>query len=159
MNKKGFTLVEMLAAVAILGILSALTTLAVSRILDGARKKEFKEQEKQLTNLALTIYTHEKLSRKNMSGGNMFLNKYKGSEDFYIKDEDLIGAGYLEEKIKSPKGNGATCDSYIEFKYNNSSKNFDVQGYIKCVGVDETSGYSDPNTELLKWHGSEWVEG
>ena len=40
-NKKGFTLIEMLAAVVILGILAAIATIAINNILKSSRTKSF----------------------------------------------------------------------------------------------------------------------
>ena len=40
-NKKGFTLIEMLAAVVILGILAAIATIAIRRIIDNSRETTF----------------------------------------------------------------------------------------------------------------------
>ena len=40
-NKKGFTLIEMLAAVVILGILAAIATIVISRLINNSRKTTF----------------------------------------------------------------------------------------------------------------------
>ena len=47
MNKKGFTLIEMLAVVIILGLLSGIATLATSKILKNSREKEAKEKNQK----------------------------------------------------------------------------------------------------------------
>ena len=49
-NQKGFTMVELLAAVAILGLLSAIAIVSVGKILDNANKKHY---ETQLDNIIM----------------------------------------------------------------------------------------------------------
>mgnify|MGYP003417308312 CR=1 FL=1 len=58
-NQKGFTMVELLAAVAILGLLSAIAIVGVGKILDNANKKHY---ETQLDNM---IMATKSLSQEN----------------------------------------------------------------------------------------------
>ena len=60
-NKKGFTLVEILAAITILGILSTIAIVSVNKIIQSGKEKHYKTAEKNLI-LAGQSYVQENRS-------------------------------------------------------------------------------------------------
>ena len=150
MNKKGFTLVEILAVVLILGLLSGIATLSVNRILNNSRKKEAKKIEEEIAALGDTIYIHEKIKSGN---GSVFVESYKNG-NFYILVNDLRNSGYLEGDIKSPWG--GTCSGYLEYTGD------EFKGYIDC-GAYKTEDYKteddmDPSSKKVFWNENNWSE-
>ncbi len=146
MKKKGFTLIEILAVIIILALLSGIATLTAGRILKNSRKKEAIKQEEILTSLGETIYTHERISGGSTS---VFKNKVKNNESFYIEINDLKKAGYLEGDIENPNGDGV-CDGTLEYK----DKEF--KGYISCPNVYEKT--LPKNGDKLEWNVDHWEE-
>ena len=68
MNKKGFSLVELLAVIAIMGILSGICILAVTRYISNSKKKTYKNFEENLRGAAVNyLSSHTELST--VSGG------------------------------------------------------------------------------------------
>ena len=134
-KNKGFTLIELLAVIIVLGILLSVVGSRALKTKKKANESELQKQAKMLADLAPGIYSHEKIMNPSDNDTNSFMHKWKNTRknaSFYIKDDTLITAGYLDGKIKSPY-KGTDCSSYLEF-YKNSNENGDYKyiGHISC---------------------------
>ena len=119
MNRKGFTLVELLAVIVILAIIALITTVVVINIIETVKIRKYKVEEKSLEKAAELYYTN--------------------SQIFPFQDE--ISLNTLVEKgfINSVKdtGNGSTCEGKV-IKDNNG----ELKGCLKCSNyVTESCGY------------------
>ena len=119
MNRKGFTLVELLAVIVILAIIALITTVVVINIIETVKIRKYKVEEKSLEKAAELYYTN--------------------SQIFLFQDE--ISLNTLVEKgfINSVKdtGNGSTCEGKV-IKDNNG----ELKGCLKCSNyVTEGCGY------------------
>lgn len=82
-NKEdGFTLVELLAVIVILGVILAIAIPGIGNIVDNAKKNTAKQQETLVIDAA-QIY---------------FLDKEVTGSPVTVKVTELISSGYLEEK-------------------------------------------------------------
>ena len=150
-KNKGFTLIELLAVIIVLGILLSVVGSRALKTKKKANASELQKQAKMLADLAPGIYSHEKI----MNPSGDFMQKWRSTNSFYIKDDTLITAGYLDGKIKSPY-KGTDCSSYLEF-YKNSNENGDYKyiGHISCDGgkhvVDSEGGtiYNNPTSGVV----------
>lgn len=145
-NKKGFTLVELLAVIVVLGIVSTIAVTSITGIRRKAADDTFKELEHQIAKLGPAIYSHEVIVRDDSS---TFYSEYKRCKkedcDFIVPlgDESssgtLIGSGYLKE-IQSPYNSSETCEGYL---YVDPASTDEVyKGYLKCGDK-----YTDDNEE------------
>ena len=66
-SKKGFTLVELLAVIVIMGILMMIAIPAVSRIIENVRKDSFVNTARSYANAAKTLWTADSLTCEGMS--------------------------------------------------------------------------------------------
>jgi len=127
MNSKGFTMVELIAVVAIITILSGVTIGAVTRQMEKAKRKTYKTHE---TNLKRAT--------------NNFLSKHTelaSGSTLRVSAQDLIKEGFLDD-MGDPVNKGETCnrDSYVEVtgSYDNSldehayNINFDFKICLIC---------------------------
>ena len=158
-KSKGFTLIELLAVIVIVGILLTIVGTSAIRSKKKANDAELKKQAKMLADLAPGIYSHEKIELGSLTPTpSSFMYNWRNTtsnESFYIKDDTLITAGYLDGKIKSPY-KGTDCSSYLEF-YKNSNENGDYKyiGHISCDGgkhvVDSEGGtiYNNPTSGVV----------
>lgn len=125
MNKKGFTLVELLAVITILGILMGVTVGAVSIYLKKSKDQAYETIE-------LSAYDGV---RNYMMEESILLNK---GETLKITLRELVDLQYLEDP-QDPNRKGETCtgpDSYITVKNettNNSEGLDDYRFYIHVV--------------------------
>lgn len=93
MNKKGFTLVELLAVIVILSLLALLTSTAVTKLVKEA-KNELSVTQIELIKSSAETWGAENLNRLPSAG-----------ECSYLTLEDLKNYGLLDNKILDPKNN------------------------------------------------------
>lgn len=129
-NKKGFTLLELIAVIIILGILMSLAYTSVSKYLNQARSTTYSDFEKNIT-----------------SGVTNYLIDHSGSipsvgESLVVDVEKLVCEGYIED-LEDPREASKTCnlESYAIVKRNNDTNyNMDIE-YSACL---KCSSYESP---------------
>ena len=129
-NKRGFTVVELLVVLVILGILITLAYISVSKYLNQARSTTYEDFEKNIT-----------------SGVTNYLIDHTGSipnegESLVVDVEKLVCEGYIDN-LQDPRESSKTCnlESYAIVKRNNdTSSNMDIE-YSACL---KCSGYESP---------------
>ena len=138
MKKKGFTLVELLAAIIILGILAIVVLPDIIDIFNSSQRSSLKVQENQLLD-AGGLYVQDYCSNP-MWGGNECANNYYG-DTYYDEDGDIhqvvyVCSGYLKslgyiDDIYFDKDN--LCEGAAVFDYNISDNSFSrLKGYLAC---------------------------
>lgn len=129
-NKRGFTVVELLVVLVILGILITLAYISVSKYLNQARSTTYEDFEKNIT-----------------SGVTNYLIDHTGSipnegESLVVDVEKLVCEGYIEY-LQDPRESSRTCnlESYAIVKRNaNTGYNMDID-YEACLVC---AGYKSP---------------
>ena len=134
-NQKGFTMVELLAAVAILGLLSAIAIVSVGKILDNAGKKHY---ETQLDNM---IMATKSLSQENRN----VLPKGIG-ETTTVTLETLQHKKYIGEVVDRNKNKCNAKESTVTiFKY--SKTDYSYTAYLKCGNKEYGNEFGTETTE------------
>ena len=135
-NKKGFTLVELLAVIVLLGIISAASITGLLSTRKNANIKLAKKLEQTLTQVGDEIYPYESIQES-----STFMSTFRGlnnGDKRKITLDSLKNANFLKNLVKeggryklvSPVSNKVTCDGFIIVtKENNAPK---YQGYVKC---------------------------
>ena len=101
MNKKGFTLVELLAVIVILGIIATITIFSVSDILTDSKNSLSQTQIKKVEESAKVYYLKEGMS----------------NNDNCVSISELISKGYIESKeVKDPKTK-EEINGYVKITY------------------------------------------
>ena len=138
-NNKGFTMVELLAAVAILAIISGLAISGVSRILSKAHEEYYKSTEKNLV-LAAQSYVQSNKSK---------LPKIIGKKT-KITAKELREANYLKSDLTTYNGK-TKCDeekTYVNvFKYGKSD--YSYTAYLTCKPDREAKEQLKDDTPTL----------
>ena len=130
MNKKGFTMLELLAVIIILGILMSLAYTSISKYLNQARNATYDDFEQNIKD-----------------GVANYLIDHTGSipnegESLVVDVKKLVCEGYVED-LQDPRESSKTCnlESYAIVKRNNdTSSNMDIE-YSACL---KCSGYTSP---------------
>lgn len=118
-NNKGFTLIEMLAAIAIMGILSTIGIVAVSNYLVQSRNKSFNMMSKSIYQAAQNCQIQGKCTGT-------------------IQIETLLEQGYLDT-LKSPNASKGDCTGDVIITENGTStseyKDYQYKVCLTCPGV------------------------
>ena len=92
MNKKGFTLVELLAVIAILGIITGIATLSVFTIQNSSNKKTYETKVKMIER-ASELYGEE--NKRNITE----CDTYTSITVKTLLDEDYLSADKIESGV------------------------------------------------------------
>jgi len=145
MDKKGFTLIELIATIVLLSLVLIFATYSLSNYLKQGREKSFKLLVNSFEDSVLEAYT-SCISDPNSSEfcKNHEIPDY--AETDTIKLSELVDE-YFIENVKNPWNTNETCDldSYVTV-YRNSIDNISFYYYtcLKC-GTHE-SYWCDPET-------------
>jgi prepilin-type N-terminal cleavage/methylation domain-containing protein len=137
MKKNGFTLVELLAVIVVLGAILAIAIPNIIKILDNTRQNVYKEYEKELVN-----------STKNYTVENIKMLPKQINEKTKITLQDLQSKDYVEE-IKNPKNESEKCVGYIEVE-KIATGDYNYSSYIRCGNDYMTTGYDESKAYNLK---------
>ena len=131
MNQKGFTLVEILAAVAILAILSGIAVGAVSRYLQKARTTAYER---------IMESSKEGISNKIVQENHFCSNDDVASNDCKFKIEDMENEDYIES-LEDPAKKGTSCSGEIRAWVKDPTQDIVEYSYkleLKCANYEKT---------------------
>ena len=121
MNKKGYTLVEILAVIAIMGILAGVATIAVSRYLSSTKEKAY-----------------EALATSTLEAAENYIADNDEKADNTYNISELISGNYLDEAT-DPGKKESSCDGYV--KYNEDESTI----YLLCPSSKRKYTYKNGN--------------
>lgn len=119
MNKKGFTMVELLAVITILGVVMAIAIPAVTSQITTTSAKYYEDLEKDV----------ELAARDFMNDHRSHFPKVNGNSCYITQDNDLVGNEYIKA-ISDKKGN--SCSQYVIKVTRNNPNDYSYEGYVKC---------------------------
>ena len=119
LNKKGFTMVELLAVIVILGVLAIISVSAVQGIIAKAKERYYKSQEDSFVMAAQSYLNNNKKKQPKVSGQTVKV---------YLKD--LRDAKYIDSIVDYKKEECNVNESYVKvFKY---EEDIFYTPYITC---------------------------
>lgn len=146
-NRKGFTLVELLAVIVILAILMVAAGSAVMSTMNNAKVNTFKNEALSAINMATNMYTEISMSADD-SGAylvNSEDSKYKG---MCVTLQGLVNNGYLDKDLHS----GATYGTIIvEVPFDGGATKYSIWTSDGTYGIQ---GYEKNQISKLKFKSS-----
>ncbi len=129
-NKRGFTLVELLAVITIIGIISLIAIPTVTKVVQNASDQVFNSNETLLATAAENYYKM-----------NTSLLPYDVSDITGISLDTLIAGGFTKT-IKNPKDSSIVCNGYVIVEKTDTKK-YNYRPYLDCGDDMVTDGYDD----------------
>ncbi|WP_327987086.1 type II secretion system protein [Geobacillus thermodenitrificans] len=127
-NEHGLTLIELLAVVVILGIISAIAVPSIGGLIDNSKKDAHVANAQQMINAAKIAVTADKSLIPD------------GSKPVKIELKKLESNGYLE-KVKDPDGGTYNkTDSYVMISNDNNKLSYSVKLINDKRGVQNDNG-------------------
>lgn len=129
MNKKGFTIVELLAVIAIIGILSTVAVFSYNGIIEKSRRDALKDNEKSLKAAAEDLLVH---CASSLNSPDYCETIPEGDEILRIDLDNLV-AGKFINRIVDPSNASNYCTGYVDVSNKNSGKtNLEYKVCLKC---------------------------
>ena len=137
MNKKGFTLVELLAVIAILAILVIIALPNIMSMFNDARKNSFTTETKEIYKVAQQQWISDSLFETNEQ-------VYSRCSSCTGKSLDMSGRSQLEYYIKINKAGNVveyyTTDGTYQYEYNGPKLNIeDIKEVNEVAKLDESN--------------------
>lgn len=129
MNKKGFTLIEILSVVVLLGAIALIAIPTIKNLINDSKQKLYDEQINLIED-----------GLKNWGSANVLLLP-ESNETIKLSLGQLKQAGFADIKITNPKNNKCfSNDSVLSIKRYNNSYIYDVENIVDtdCDLVDDT---------------------
>ena len=126
MNKKGFTLVELLATIVLLCLIILLATFTINKSVNDAKKRSHNSQVDTILSAAIT-YTNKEdvVTLTNIDG-------------YQITLKELADKGYVDKDIKDPL----------------NGKKFDMESSYIAITVETTAGLTTQDIKDYKYDGN-----
>ena len=118
-TKRGFTMVELLATIVVLGILTTISIAAIQRIMAHAKEKYYESQEQSM------IAASRNYAEKN----KQYLPKINGHVT-NISLKKLVESKYIDKVVDYSKKACSEDDSYVQIFYYDSE--YQYLPYLKC---------------------------
>ena len=140
LNNKAFTLIELLAAIVILGFLSTMAIIGISKLLERARTNHYSTQEKSIV-MASQAYLDNKKNASPRDIGSSVVIELKDLQDSKVIGDVL---DYNKEKC-------APEESYVKVtKYTNQKYSYQV--YLSCpnytTNTADSSNFVGPDIDF-----------
>lgn len=108
MKKNGFTLVELIGTILILGLISSIVVPAIMRIVRNAKDNTYNEQ-----------ITYIEKSAQRWAAYNV--KKLSETRSYYLSTDDLLSEGYLDgSDIKDPRNTNNTISGCVVITYDSA---------------------------------------
>ncbi len=139
-NKKGFSLVELLIVIAILGLLAGIIIPSVTKYLRNLKEEYNKSLTTEIISIAKNYYSEndDKLPKGNINTQGLQINKALVSASY------LFNNNYIKGEFKDSDGNSCINNSYVVVEKNNND--YDYTACIKC-----DNGYENLDENKCKY--------
>lgn len=136
-NKSGFTLVELIAVVAILGLIALIVYPAIGSVIRNSRESAYKDQVSVIESAA-----------KNWSIDNASTLPDNGTV-YRLPVNTLLDEGYItDDEVKDPRNSSKNLTGNVEIKYDSSIKQFTYK-YVDTASKSNEVSVNNLSTTII----------
>ena len=141
LNRKGFTLVELIVTIVIMGFISLMAFPSINNALKSNKTSACKYYEKTII-LSAKSYM-QKESTDILENSNINFRLTNPSYGYKLTAKDLIDAGYLEPyKDSNSKINTTATGAYVIVKLNQETDTYTYNVKLECINNNGKVIYS-----------------
>ena len=136
-NKRGFTLVELIAVVAILGLIALIVYPAIGSVIRNSRESAYNDQVAVIESAA-----------KNWSIDNASTLPDNGTV-YRLPVNTLLEEGYIsDDEVKDPRNSSKNLTGNVEIKYDSSIKQFTYK-YVDSTSKSNEVSVNNLSTTII----------
>jgi len=136
MKNKGFTMIELLTVIAILGIVLLITIPVINNVIEDSKQKAFKANVELISKAAESYFVE-----------NAFKMPTKVDKPAFLFLDKLVEDGYIKP-IKNPNNENENCTGYVLVTMTGTDI-LSYNPYLKCGNNYETDNYKEYTEENL----------
>ena len=156
MNKKGFTLIEILAIIILLSVIALITYPIINNLITDSKDELYDKQISELVRLSNT-WTTKNIKKLKMTDGYTY----------NLSFEELYEQGFVSDKqVKNPK-TGENLPGCMKITFNSTNNGYDVSYDEGCTSSGEVALYEDNsgankpklfnNMIAIKYENNKWL--
>ena len=157
MNKKGFTLIEIIAIIILLSVIALITYPVINNLIINSKDELYEKQISELVRLSNT-WTTKNIKKLKMTDGYTY----------NLSFEELYEQGFVSDKqVKNPK-TGENLPGCMKITFNSTNNGYDVSYDEGCTSsgevvvlYEDNSGANKPelfnNMKPIKYENNKWV--
>lgn len=159
MNKKGFTLIEIILSVTFLLILTILVAPNMYQMINSSNENNLEQTEKLIIMGAKKYISEDKNTALNIK------NKVSGYNPLYISIWNLSNLDYISANLKDPtqKNNDYDYDNVMEISFNNNQYEYKIIDFKTALEDKASTGVEKVKTIIklyqnfkIKYSGIDW---
>ena len=156
MNKKGFTLIEIIAIIILLSVIALITYPVINNLIINSKDELYEKQISELVRLSNT-WTTKNIKKLKMTDGYTY----------NLSFEELNEQGFISDKqVKNPK-TGENLPGCMKVTFNSTNNGYDISYDEGCTSSGEVALYEDNsgankpvlfnNMKPIKYENNKWI--
>ena len=156
MNKKGFTLIEIIAIIILLSVIALITYPIINNLITDSKDELYDKQISELVRLSNTWVTKNITKLKMIDGYT-----------YNLSFDELYEQGFVsDEQVKNPK-TGQNLPGCMKVTFNSTNNGYDVSYDERCTSSGEVALYEDNsgankpvlfnNMKPIKYENNKWI--
>ena len=143
MNKKGFTLIELIVVIAIMAIIALISTPIINNVITQSKERTYKEQLNAIINSAKNYMTTHTNELPTTAGSSKCLTVEDLKTAGVLKNDTIknpVGANYKDYIETDSEFNGGVLIKYngVKYKYSyvNDCSEGTLNGYVYTININ-----------------------
>lgn len=147
MNKKGFTLIELIAVIVILSLIALIVFPAINSVIKDSKEKAYNEQIASIVKAAKQFsYEHSEVLPAEIEDATSTLQLTCLTSGCTLENGKKVNGGYInEDELIDPRNTSKTLDGVVEIKYNSNRYDYNYKENNAVTAKNTTGNWLKKN--------------